>query len=158
MFRELTRIKQKLPLSECKEVLRTTLRGTLAVNGDEGYPYALPLNHYYDEANDTIYFHSGKTGYKLDCINRSDKACYTVIDDGERREGEWWLTIRSVVVFGRIAPVEDPEEILRVSRALSHKFTQDEGYIDHEIEKYAPATLLLALEIEDIKGKIVREK
>ena len=93
MFRKLTRIKQALPLSECKDVLKTALRGTLAVNGEDGYPYALPLNHYYDENTETIYFHSGKAGYKVDCIDRSDKACFTVIDDGERREGEWWLTV-----------------------------------------------------------------
>ena len=158
MFRELTRIKQKLPLSECKEVLRTTLRGTLAVNGDEGYPYALPINHYYDKATHTLFFHSGKAGYKIDCITRSGKACFTVTDEGERRENEWWLTFRSVIAFGKITAVQDAQTIERISRALSHKFTQDEGYIDHEIEKYAPATLLLALEIEDVKGKIVREK
>ena len=73
-------------------------------------------------------------------------------------DGEWWLTIKSVVIFGRIRRIEDPETIERISRALSHKFTQDEEYIDREIDRYAPATLLLALQIEDTQGKIVREK
>jgi len=158
MFRKLTRSKQEIPLSECEEVLKTALRGTLAVNGEDGYPYALPINHYYDEDAKIIYFHSGKTGYKVDCIASSDKACFTVTDDGERHDGEWWLTFRSVVVFGRIRAVGDAATIESVSRALSHKFTQDEGYIDREIEKYAPATLLLALTALDIKGKTVREK
>ena len=158
MFRKLTRIKQALSPSECEGVLRTALRGTLALNGEEGYPYALPVNHYYDAEARTIYFHSGKTGYKVDCLDRSDKACFTVIDDGERREGEWWLTFRSVVAFGRVARIEDAATIERISRALSRKFTKDEVYIDREVEKYAPATLLLALRIEDLQGKIVREK
>ena len=158
MFRKLTRIKQELSLSDCKEVLRSALRGVLAVNGDDGYPYALPLNHYYDEESNSLYFHSGKTGYKIDCIDRSDKACFTVTDAGKRREGEWWLTFKSVVAFGRIERIEDATEIERISRALSHKFTRDEAYIDREIEKYAPATLLLALRIKDMQGKFVREK
>jgi len=158
MFRKLTRIKQALSPSECEKVLKNTLRGTLALSGDEGYPYAMPVNHYYDAENRTVYFHSGKAGYKIDCLDRSDKACFTVIDEGERREGEWWLTFRSVVIFGRIARVEDAATIEQISRALSHKFTQDEAYIDREVEKYASATLLLALRIENIQGKIVREK
>ena len=158
MFRKLTRIKQQLSHAECAGVLKTALRGTLALNGDDGYPYAVTLNHYYDEESDTVYFHSGKAGYKLDCIDRSDKACFTVTDDGQHHDGEWWLTIKSVVIFGRIRRIEDPETIARISRALSHKFTQDEEYIDREIDRYAPATLLLALQIEDTQGKIVREK
>ena len=158
MFRKLTRIKQELSRAECEDVLRQSLRGVLAVNGEDGYPYALPLNQYYDAESATIYFHSGKAGYKIDCLSRSDKACFTVTDEGERRDGEWWLTFRSVVVFGRVERVTDGGEIERISRALSHKFTRDEGYIDREIDKYAPATLLLALHVEDIQGKTVREK
>ena len=46
MFRDLTRKKQKLSLEECKEILKQEVRGVLAVNGDGGYPYALPINFY----------------------------------------------------------------------------------------------------------------
>ena len=158
MFRSLTRIKQKLSREECDEVLNTALRGTLAVNGDEGYPYALPINFYYSAERGKIYFHSGKAGYKVDCLERSPKACFTASDDGTRKEGEWWLTIKSVVIFGKIEKIGDPKEIEDISRKLSHKFTQDEEYIAREIEKYAPDTLLLALTIEDLCGKSVREK
>ena len=49
MFRELTRKKQALSIEECKEILKQEVRGVLAVNGDDGYPYALPINYYYDE-------------------------------------------------------------------------------------------------------------
>ena len=157
-FRQLSRVKQKLTQSECEEVLEKALRGVLALNGDDGYPYALPVNFYYDKALRKIYFHSGKKGYKIDCIDRSSKASFTVSDDGIRKEGEWWLTIKSVVIFGKIGKIDDPKEIEAISRKLSYKFTQDEEYINREIEKYAPATLLLALTIEDICGKSVREK
>ena len=53
MFRELTRKKQQLPAEECIDVLKAALRGVLAVNGDDGYPYAVPINHYYDEEEDS---------------------------------------------------------------------------------------------------------
>ena len=73
MFRELTRKKQKLSDQECKEILLQEVRGVLAVNGDGGYPYALPINYYFDEANNKIYFHSGKVGHKMDALANSDK-------------------------------------------------------------------------------------
>ena len=158
MFRELTRIKQKLSPEECKEVLRVSLRGVLALNGEEGYPYALPINFYYDEDGGVIYFHSGKSGYKIDCIEKCDKACFTAIDDGVRHKGEWWLTIRSVVAFGKVKIVTDQKTVEEVSYKLSKKFTQDDAYVADEIKKYAPATAILALYVEDLKGKRVREK
>ena len=76
MFRDLTRKKQKLSLEECKEILKQEVRGVLAVNGDDGYPYALPINFYFDERNNKIYFHSGKVGHKLDAIDSSDKVSF----------------------------------------------------------------------------------
>ena len=157
-FRQVTRSKQALPPEEIDKVLSTALRGVLAVNGENGYPYALPINFYYDASLRTIYFHSGKAGYKLDCLEKADKACFTASDDGERKEGEWWLTIKSVIAFGKVRQITDKATIEEVSRRLSFKFTQDASYIDAEIEKYLPATLLLAFEIEYITGKVVKEK
>ena len=158
VFREVTRKKQALSREECEEVLRTALRGVLAVNAEEGYPYALPINFYYDEAAATIYFHSGKTGHKVECLTQSDKACFTAYTDGVRNSGEWWLTIKSVVAFGRVISVTDPAVIEDISRRLSLRFTEDMEYIDKEIEKHLSATLLLAFKVEHLTGKVVREK
>ncbi|HCU56507.1 MAG TPA: 5-nitroimidazole antibiotic resistance protein [Clostridiales bacterium] len=157
-FRKLTRFKQALSSDECYSLLESTLRGVLAFNGEDGYPYAQPINHFYDRESNTVFFHGGKIGYKADCIARSDKVCFTAMNDGERMEGEWWLTFKSVIVFGRIEKITDQESIRKITRRLCYKFTKDENYIEEEIQKYAPATLLLALHVEDIQGKKVREK
>ena len=82
MFRELLRKKQALTREECDQVLENALRGVLAVNGDDGYPYALPINFYYDKTTGKIYFHSGKVGYKVDCLKNSKKASFTAEDAG----------------------------------------------------------------------------
>ena len=157
-FREVSRIKQSLSHAECKAVLNEALRGVLAVNGEDGYPYALPINYYYDAAAATLYFHSGKTGYKVECLTGSDKACFTVMDKGERKKDEWWLTVKSVIAFGRVEAVTDRAIIEDISRKLSLRFTHDEKYIQEEIDKYLPATLLLAFRIEHLTGKVVKEK
>ena len=49
MFRDVTRKKQRLSSDECKEILKQEVRGVLAVNGDDGSPYALPIKFYFDE-------------------------------------------------------------------------------------------------------------
>ena len=157
MFREMLRKKQQLSQRECVDILKTQLRGVLSVLGDDGYPYGMPINHYYCEADGKLYFHSGRYGHKIDAIRRCDKASFCTYDEGFRREGEWALNIRSVIVFGRIEIVEDRETVYRIARELSYKFTQDEGYIQKEIEHAGPRTLMFALVPEHMTGKLVNE-
>ena len=157
MFRPMLRKKQQLPEEECLELLRREPRGVLSVLGDEGYPYGVPINHYYCPEDGRLYFHSGKTGHKIDAIRQMDKASFCVYDSGFRREGEWALNIRSVIVFGRIEMVEDTARIYEIARRLSRKFTDDENYIEREIARSGPGTLMFALNIEHMTGKLVNE-
>lgn len=157
MFREMRRFKQAVSNEKCIEVLKNEPRGVLSVLGDDGYPYGLPINHYYDDETGKIYFHGSKVGHKHDAIKNCDKASLCVYDKGYRREGEWALNITSVIVFGRIKPVENKETYERILRNLCHKFTNDEEYINHEIETSTKNVLLLELTPEHISGKLVNE-
>ena len=157
MFREMLRKKQQLSDEECIEILKQEPRGVLSVIGDDDYPYGMPLNHFYCESDGKLYFHSGKKGHKIDAMTRRDKASFCVYDQGFRREGEWALNIRSVIVFGRIEIITDTEKIYEISRMLSHKFTQDENYIEEEIRKSGPRTYMFALVPEHMTGKLVNE-
>ena len=88
---------------------------------------------------------------------RHEKASFCVYDEGFRRDGEWALNIRSVIVFGRIEIISDTETVYEISRQLSRKFTQDEKYIEDEIRKSGPGTLMFALAPEHMTGKLVNE-
>ena len=151
------RKKQQLPEEECIEILKNELRGVLSVIGDDDYPYGMPINHFYCEEDGKIYFHSGRKGHKIDAMKSYDKASFCVYDQGFRREGEWALNIRSVIVFGRIEVIEDREKIYEIARRLSYKFTDDEEYIEREIVRSGPGTLMFALVPEHITGKLVNE-
>lgn len=155
MFRELTRKKQLLSPGECKEVLKQEVRGVLAVNGDDSYPYALPINFYFDEENNTICFHSGKDGYKLDAIANNDKVSFCVYDKGYHKNGHWSLNIRSVIVFGRIRIVDNWSNELMVN--FCKRFTDDTACIYDEINNFKNNTAVLCLEIEHMTGKLVNE-
>ncbi|MBO5328864.1 MAG: pyridoxamine 5'-phosphate oxidase family protein [Clostridia bacterium] len=155
MFRELIRKKQALSIDECKEILKQGFRGVLAVNGDGGYPYALPINFYYEEVNNKIYFHSGKVGHKIDAVKSSDKVSFCVYDNGYHKDGHWSLNIKSVIVFGRIHIVDDWTDELMVE--FSKRFTSDIEYINTEIKNFKSNTAVLCLNIEHMTGKIVNE-
>ena len=157
MFRELIRKNRKLSTEECIDLLRSKTRGVLSVNGDDGYPYGMPMNHLYNEEDGKIYFHCGKIGHRLDALRRDARVSFCVYDRGYRLEGEWALNVKSVIVFGQIEIVDDMECIVDITTKLSHRFTQDEEYIRTEIEQHAHRTLLLALTPEHICGKRVQE-
>lgn len=158
MFREVARSKQALPKETCIQILKEEKRGMLAVQGDDGYPYVMPLNHWYCEEDGRLYFHSGRTGHRVDAMRACDKASFCVIDQGTQSEGNWWLDFQSVIVFGRLEVVEDHERALDISRKLSLKFTQDEQYIEHEVVHSGPGVLVFALIPEHITGKLVHER
>lgn len=158
MFRELVRFRQKLTEEECRKILHESMRGVLSVNGDDGYPYGIPLNHYYSEADNRIYFHSGRNGHKMDALKQDDRASYCVLNEGVKEDGGWALNFKSVIVFGRIEVIDEPEVTEDITRKLSHKFTDDEAYIDDEILHSLRNTVLLALNIEHMCGKRVNEK
>ena len=156
-FRDVARVKKRISDDDCKDILRNENRGILSVIGDDGYPYGMPLNHFYNDEDGCLYFHSGKKGHRTDSILKCDKASYCVHDSGYREEGDWALTIRSVIVFGRIEIIDDKERIYEIARRLSHKFTDDEEYIEKEIERSGPATMMFLLRPEHITGKKVKE-
>lgn len=158
MFREITRKNRAISTDESISILKTEPRGVLSVIGDEGYPYGMPMNHYYNEEDGAIYFHQGKQGHRLDAIRQNAKASYCVIDKGEEVPNSWVKIFKSVIVFGKIEVIDDLDTIIDISTKLSHKFTSDDEFIKEEIEKYAKATLLLKLSIEHISGKRVKEQ
>ena len=63
MFREMRRKKQQLAEAECVEILNRNTSGVLAVLGDDGYPYGVPISYVYD--GKSLYFHCAKNGHEL---------------------------------------------------------------------------------------------
>ena len=114
MFRKMRRFKQQISEEECREILKQEPRGVLSLIGDNGYPYGIPMDHWYCEEDGKLYFHGAKEGHKIDAIEKCDKASYCVYDKGFRKEGEWALNIKSVVVFGRISPILDVEKSMKI--------------------------------------------
>ena len=157
MFRPMVRFKQQISEEECIRVLKEQKRGVLSMIGDDGYPYGVPINHWYCEEDGKLYFHGGLKGHRIDAVERCDKVSFCVYDEGYKKEGEWALNINSVIVFGRIAKVTDEEKRIRIISDLTRKFTDDEAYLARELKGSLQRTLLLELAIEHMTGKLVNE-
>ncbi len=157
MFRKMRRFNQQISDSECIEILKNTKRGVLSLIGDDGYPYGLPIDHWYCENDGKIYFHGAKEGHKIDAIKACSKASYCIYDEGYRKEGDWALNIKSVITFGRISLVEDEEKTREICTALVRKFTDDEEYLEKELKNALPRVQCLEFIPEHMTGKLVNE-
>ena len=148
----------QLPESEeaCIRLLRTAKRGILSVSGDDGYPYGVPMDFVYEDGK--IIFHCAKSGHKLDAVRRSDKVSFCVLSEGVREENDWWYHFTSVILFGRIAEEEDPEEKKRLLRLLGMKYMPSAEIMEEDLRKNGPNACVLVLSIEHMSGKEVREK
>lgn len=153
MFREMRRFRQQLSTESCEEILNRRGTGVLAVLGDGGYPYAVPLNYYYESGR--LYFHGAKTGHKLDAIAQCDKVSFCVIDKDENVPAEFTTYFRSVIAFGHARVVEDDAEKRDAAEKLGRKFSPNEtperleGEIAHAWERLC----LLCVDIDHMSGK-----
>lgn len=158
MFRNMRRVKNEISQEAAKELLRKNKRGALSVNGDDGYPYAVPIDFYYDEEENRIYFHSARKGHKIDSIKASDKVCFTTWDDGYLLEGDWAYYVSSCVVFGRASLVTDTDIALDKIRKFALKYYPTAEEVDEEIRKSFAAVQMVRIDIEHISGKKIHEK
>lgn len=158
MFRELTRKNKQLDTDECIKLLKNEKRGVLSVMGDDSYPYGMPMNHFYNEDDGTIYFHCGRGGHREEAILKSDKVSFCVYNSGTLvNDSSWILSVESVVVFGRASLIDDREQVISITDKLCRKFTSDDEYIQKEIKNFADKTVLIKLIPEHICGKRVTE-
>ena len=152
MFREMRRLKQRLPQETAVEILNRNTSGILALSGDDDYPYAVPMSYVY--ADGKLYFHSAKSGHKIDAIKRSEKASFCVIDQDQIVPEKYTTFYRSVIAFGRARLVEELEEIRRVATMLAVKYSADfaDG-IPKEIEASIKHMTIIEMTIDHMTGK-----
>lgn len=156
MFREMRRHKQQLEHSEVEEVLARGKTGVLAVVGDGGYPYTVPINYVF--ADGKIYMHSAKSGHKIDAIRGCDKASFCVIDADDVVPEDYSTNFRSVVAFGRVRIMEDEAEKMAALRKLGDKYNpgQPEA-LDREVAHGFARLHMIEFDIEHVTGKQSKE-
>ena len=106
MFRAMRRARQQMISEDALAIMEKGRTGVLAVAGDDGYPYAVPLNYVWHEYK--IYFHCATAGHKLDAIQSCDKVSLCVVDRDQVDAEKFTTLYRSCVAFGRARVLAEP--------------------------------------------------
>ena len=151
-FRAMRRKRQQLSEEKSIGILQKSTAGTLALLGDGGYPYAVPISYVY--ADGKLYFHSALSGHKIDAIRNYDKASFCVIDKDDVRPEKYTTYFRSVIAFGRIHIIEDEQEKLETARLLGDRYNPNqEEALQKELEHGFARMLMIRFDIEHLTGK-----
>lgn len=153
MFREMRRKRQLLSDEESREILRRGTSGVLALSGDDGYPYAVPVSYVYD--GDKLYFHGAKSGHKIDAVKRCDKASFCVIDQDQIVPEEYTTYFRSVILFGRVRIMEEEETMRAAIEKLALKYYPEDKPENRKaaIEREWNPLCMMEFTIEHMSGK-----
>ena len=151
-FREMRRKRQQLSKEESIAILQKATAGTLALLGDNDYPYAVPISYIY--ANGKIFFHSALSGHKVDAIRKCDKASFCVIAQDDVQPEKFTTFFRSVIAFGRIHIIEDEAEKLATARIFGNRYNPNqEEALQKELESGMSRMLMIRFDIEHLTGK-----
>lgn len=151
------RHRQELSPEECRKVLERATSGVLAVAGDGGYPYAVPLSYALD--GDRLIFHSAREGHKIDAIARCPRASFCVVDQDDVHPAEFTTYYRSVIAFGQMRVIEDDAQKRAAAELLGRRYGPDlpHAACEEEIDRFWAGLCMLELRIEHLSGKQARE-
>jgi len=156
MFRGMRRKRQDLTETETLAVLQSCSSGVLAVQGDDGYPYAVPLSFAYEDGR--LFFHSAVAGHKIDAIERNAKASFCVIAADDVVQSKFTTHFRSAIVFGKARVVTEDSEKRHALECLAKRYSPD--YLDAagaEIDGAWKRVCVVELVIEHMTGKAAIE-
>ena len=157
MFRPMRRSAQALDGGACVEILERGTSGVLAVAGDGGWPYAVPLSYAFD--GEKLYFHCAREGHKLDAIRREARASFCVVDRDDVKPAEYTSYFRSVIIFGRVRVLEDEAQMRAAIELLARRYFPEDSAENRRraIEREWAGLCMLEMDIEHMSGKEAKE-
>lgn len=138
MFREMRLKDQQLDAAEANEIMNRCTNGVLSINGDNGYPYGVPVSYAY--ADGRIYFHCAREGYKVDLLKKDSHVSFTVVAQDDIIPEDFNTLYISAIAFGRARLVDDPEEMRKIHGYIIDKYSkghEESGgrYLDSSISE-----------------------
>ena len=122
MFREMRLKDQQLDAAEANEIMNRCTNGVLSINGDNGYPYGVPVSYAY--ADGRIYFHCAREGYKVDLLKKDPHVSFTVVAQDDIIPEDFNTLYISAIAFGRARLVDDPEEMRQIHGYIIEKYSK----------------------------------
>lgn len=161
-MRNMRRSKQLLSEAICIEVIARGSNAVLCVNGDEGYPYPVPVSYAY--AGGKLYIHGAKQGYKIDAIERDERVSLCIVDKDENHPEELTSYFRSVIIRGRAKILHGEDAMTMACHLLAEKYSPmlEAAHVDKVINGALQRLSVIEITIEEMTGKeaieLVRER
>lgn len=150
-FREMRKKDKQVFSDLVSEILYKGEYGVLSTMGENGFPYGVPVNYVYFD--NCIFFHSAKTGHKIDAINGNDKVSFCVVTDTKVLPERFSSNYKSVIAFGTASIIEGKlkhEALIKLIEKYSAEFINEgREYVKRE----ASDTLIVKIEIQHMTGK-----
>lgn len=150
MERKMRRFKQELPDAESRRILTAGKYAVWAVDGDDDYPYAAPVNYVYDGT--AIYIHCARQRHKIDSILRNPRCSMCIVEKDDVIPEEFTSYFRSIIVFGKAEIIEDETIRLDALRLLCDKYSPGIDPKD-EIARFLKTVCIVRINIDRITGK-----
>jgi PPOX class probable F420-dependent enzyme len=122
-----------------------TRTGKLAVLRRDGSPHVVPIWFVVDEANDDIVFMTGATTLKGRALRRDPRVSLCVDDEAP--------PFSFVRVDGTVVVSEDPEERLRWSLRIAHRYMGPELAEEYGRRNAVPGELLVRLHLARVVAR-----
>jgi len=140
MFRDMRLGERLRPMEEAVRILKDNTHGVLALDGDAGYTYAVPVNFAYSD--NKIYFHGASSGHKYDAMKNNNKISFCVVEREEILAKDYNTAFMSAIAFGTVRILEDEKERNDAFEIILKKFSPEfmEGgreYVKAEWENVA---------------------
>lgn len=124
----------------------------LAMTDDAGLPYCLPVTIVRNQ--ESIYFHCGKEGRKIDLLKANPAVCMTCVGDTKRATDKFTTEFESAVLFGTASEVTEDQEKIEALRLLCLRHTPaNMAAFDASIQRSLPRTAVWKITIDSITGK-----
>lgn len=154
MFRSTRRPERALAERETWAVLESAEYGVLAMQGTEGYPYAVPMNHVIIDG--ALYFHAAVSGHRLEALRANPRVCFTVTLGPEEARSDIPLdsigTYSSAVLFGTVEELP-PEQRMEALTALCQRYAPGRVGDDAYFARFINKVSILRMQVDHMTGK-----
>jgi nitroimidazol reductase NimA-like FMN-containing flavoprotein (pyridoxamine 5'-phosphate oxidase superfamily) len=145
---------RRMSEADAVQILKEGKYGVLSTATLEGIPYGVPLNYFYVEEDNALYFHCFIRGRKLDYIKENSRVSFVVIGK-ENLVAERFVThYESVIVTGRAILITEEEEkikkLIQLCEILAPSVLERR---DEVIKKQLSAVTIVKIEVDEISGK-----
>ncbi len=150
----MTQIYRKLNESKALEILRNSNYGILSTSSENNIPFGTAINYFFAEDENCLYFHSKKTGTKINNIKNNSNISLFIIRNQNIVSERFITHYESVIVTGKAEIIFNENEIRKKLILLCDRFAP--GIIERReavINKYIKSVCIVKINIDCITGK-----